>query len=90
MRGDVVGKGEGVEEHVFDGVVGRELRGVHEDGARGVGGYAAEEGRGAFVAGHAQEAVERVFVVAAGGGRFAHVGLHADVEDVAGVAGYAA
>ena len=71
-------------------VVARELRRRHEHGAQAVGPHAAEEAAPAFFAGHAEQAVEGVVVVPALRRGQSGVVLHADVEDVGRVAGYAA
>lgn len=90
MRGKIILERGSREDDALAAIVTRELARGHEHGAHAVGQDAAEERAPAFVAGHADEAVERVGVVAAGGRGEGGVVLHADVEDVGGVAGYAA
>ena len=90
MRVQVIVQGRARQDQRFEPVVGGQLRSGHEDGAHAVGGDAPEKGARAFLAGHADEAVEGVGVVAAVGGGEGGVVLHADVEDVGGVAGDAA
>lgn len=78
------------QQGALEGVVAGELAGRHEDGAQAVRPDAAPEAAPAFLARHADEAVDGVAVVAALGGWQGGVVLHAHVEDVGWVAGDAA
>ncbi len=86
VRGDVVGKRESLQEHIFESVVGGQLGGVHEHCSSGVRCDTPEQRGRAFFADHPQQAIQCVLVVPPGGGRFGHVGLHAHVEDIGRVA----
>ena len=90
MSRQIVFRGRMLQHGALEAVVAGELRRGHQHGAHAVGPHAAEEAAPAFFARHAYQAVEGVFVVAAVGVRERGVVLHADVEHVGWVAGYAA
>lgn len=86
VGGQVVAEVGALQEFFLENVVAGQLRGGHENGADAVGPHAAEEAAHAFVFDHARETVDGVLVVSALLGREGGVVLHADVEDVGGVA----
>lgn len=63
MREHVVLHARVLQQRALKSIVRGELPDRHEQGARGIGTYAAPEGCKTFFALHAEEAVEYVFVV---------------------------
>lgn len=90
VRGEVIVQWRVGEYESLEAVVRGELGCRHQDRTHAVRQYAPEKGPPSFLPCHAHQAVDGVFVVAAGGGGQGGVVLHADVEDVGGVAGDAA
>lgn len=90
MRCQVILQRGVVQQHRFEDVVGGQLADGHEDRAGAVGPHAFPQRSDAFFAGHADEPVKGVVVVAPLLGRQRAVVLHPHVEDVAWVAGHAA
>ena len=90
MSRQIVLRGRMLQHRALEPIVAGQLRGRHEHGPHAVGPHAAEEAAPAFFARHADQAVDGVVVVSALGRGKRGVVLHAYVEDVGRVAGYAA
>lgn len=82
MRAQVIMHAEFLDTQALEGVVGGQLRGGHQDGARRVRPHAAEETRGSLGATHLHQAVERMAVVSSLLRGQRGVGLHAHVQHV--------
>lgn len=90
VRRQVVLQRRAVQQQPLEDVVRGQLAHRHEHRPRRVGPHPAPEAPDAFFARHAHEPVECVLVLASLLQRERRVVLHAHVEDVAGVADYAA
>lgn len=78
------------EQQILEHIVRRQLRRGHQHGAHAVRPDAAEERAPAFLACHADQAVDGVAVISPLGRGQSAVVLHADIDDVGGVTGDAA
>jgi len=87
MRRSTVLHGRVCQQSTLDAVVARELAGRHQRRTHAVGPDAAPERLGAFLAYHADHAINRILVFALFGGRERGVVLHAHVEHISWVAG---